>query len=48
MSMDFQHQKPLQHYGFTRPAPQAQHGQTAKTEMMKLKPPRSFAPRPGY
>ncbi len=48
MTSGFQQQAPDQNLNFSKSAPTPQHGQKSDKELLKRKPPRSFAPRPGH
>ena len=47
MVTNFQQQSPLQNLNLFKSVPKPQHGKKADPNMMKLKEPRSFEPRPG-
>jgi hypothetical protein len=44
----FQHQQPVQNFGFIRPAPTPKHGEPAAKQPIPTREPRTFQPRPGH
>ena len=44
----FQHQQPVPNFGFSKPVPAQQNGQTGAKEPIKTRESRSFNPRPAH